>query len=407
MKKITILALIPDGLYTKKVSFLRRLFMKDKLSTKLSILSISIFLMSHLAIAPAIPKLFELYHGQNPNIGLASVESLVTIPAMMITIFVILSNLVVAKIGKKKTIQLGLIFILISGLVSFITTNFTIVLICRLLLGIGIGLYNALSISIISDYYEGETRANMIGFRTATLNIGKALTTFIVGLALLIGVNYTYLVYLLVIPVYFFFTKIVPESDKEILPLKSATVFDKKAILLMLVTFFVGISYIGATIKLPTLLVSHYGYSSFFASNLLSLLAFSGIFVGLVFGQLTKVLSEKTMLVMILLMGIGNFILTLSNHKFVFFLAAFLIGASFVGTMSSVFNYIAKYYSREHINFVTSLAITAGNIGVILTPVILTKLPAAFHMEAFITPFYITSALMFITSLVYLALPKK
>ncbi|MFW3589797.1 MFS transporter, partial [Vagococcus fluvialis] len=119
------------------------------------------------------------------------------------------------------------------------------------------------------------------------------------------------------------------------------------------------------------------------------------------------VLSEKTMLVMILLMGIGNFILTLSNHKFVFFLAAFLIGASFVGTMSSVFNYIAKYYSREHINFVTSLAITAGNIGVILTPVILTKLPAAFHMEAFITPFYITSALMFITSLVYLALPKK
>ncbi len=381
--------------------------MKDKLSTKLSILSISIFLMSHLAIAPAIPKLFELYHGQNPHIGLASVESLVTIPAMMITIFVILSNLVVAKIGKKKTIQLGLIFILISGLVSFITNNFTIVLICRLLLGIGIGLYNALSISIISDYYEGETRANMIGFRTATLNIGKALTTFIVGLALLIGVNYTYLVYLLVIPVYFFFTKIVPESDKEILPLKSATVFDKKAILLMLVTFFVGISYIGATIKLPTLLVSHYGYSSFFASNLLSLLAFSGIFVGLVFGQLTKVLSEKTMLVMILLMGIGNFILTLSNHKFVFFLAAFLIGASFVGTMSSVFNYIAKYYSREHINFVTSLAITAGNIGVILTPVILTKLPAAFHMEAFITPFYITSALMFITSLVYLALPKN
>ncbi|MFZ2186098.1 MAG: MFS transporter [Streptococcus parauberis] len=381
--------------------------MKDKLSTKLSILSISIFLMSHLAIAPAIPKLFQLYHGQNPHIGLASVESLVTIPAMMITIFVILSNLVVAKIGKKKTIQLGLIFILISGLVSFITTNFTIVLICRLLLGIGIGLYNALSISIISDYYEGETRANMIGFRTATLNIGKALTTFIVGLALLIGVNYTYLVYLLVIPVYFFFTKIVPESDKEILPLKSATVFDKKAILLMLVTFFVGISYIGATIKLPTLLVSHYGYSSFFASNLLSLLAFSGIFVGLVFGQLTKVLSEKTMLVMILLMGIGNFILTLSNHKFVFFLAAFLIGASFVGTMSSVFNYIAKYYSSEHINFVTSLAITAGNIGVILTPVILTKLPAAFHMEAFITPFYITSALMFITSLVYLALPKK
>ncbi|KHD45182.1 MFS transporter [Streptococcus hongkongensis] len=381
--------------------------MKDKLSTKLAILSISIFLMSHLAIAPAIPKLFELYHGENPSIGLASVESLVTIPAMMITIFVILSNFVVAKIGKKKTIQLGLILILVSGLVSFMTKNFTIVLICRLILGIGIGLYNALSISILSDYYEGETRANMIGFRTATLNIGKALTTFVVGLALLIGVNYTYLVYLLVIPVYFFFTKFVPKSDKEIVQIKSASIFDKKAALLMLVTFFIGISYIGATIKIPTLLVNHFGYSSFFASNLLTLLAFSGIFVGLIFGQLTKVLAEKTMLIMVILMGLGNFMMTLSNSKILFFLAAFLIGASFVGTMSSVFNYIAKYYDRQHINFVTSLAITAGNIGVILTPLILTKLPAALHLELFITPFYIASVLMAVTCLVYLALPKK
>lgn len=78
--------------------------------------------MSHLAIAPAIPKLYALYHGQNPHIGLASVESLVTIPAMMITIFVMLSHLVVATLGKK-TIQLGLVLILISGLVSFSPSN--------------------------------------------------------------------------------------------------------------------------------------------------------------------------------------------------------------------------------------------------------------------------------------------
>lgn len=83
--------------------------MKDKLSTRLALLSISLFLMSHLAIAPAIPKLYSLYHSKNPAIGLASVESLVTIPAMMITIFVVLSNVIVAKLGKKRTIELGLI----------------------------------------------------------------------------------------------------------------------------------------------------------------------------------------------------------------------------------------------------------------------------------------------------------
>lgn len=82
--------------------------MKTKLPTKLAMLSISLFLMSHLAIAPAIPKLYALYHGQNPHIGLASVESLVTIPAMMITIFVMLSHLVVATLGKKKNDPTGI-----------------------------------------------------------------------------------------------------------------------------------------------------------------------------------------------------------------------------------------------------------------------------------------------------------
>ncbi|VTS20460.1 major facilitator superfamily protein [Streptococcus porcinus] len=380
--------------------------MPKKLSTKWAILSISLFLMSHLAIAPAIPKLYQLYHQSNPHIGLASVETLVTIPAMMITIFVILSNFVVAKIGKKNTIKLGLILILLSGLGSFLTRQFVIVLICRLLLGIGIGLYNSLSISIISDFYEGDERANMIGFRTATLNIGKALTTFIVGLALLIGVNYTYLIYLLVIPVYFFFNAKVPELENELVSVRAARLFNRQIAVLMLITFLVGIAYIGATVKIPTLLVTKYHYSSFFASNMLTLLAFSGIFSGFLFGQLAKVLQEKTLLVMLSMMAAGNLIFTFGNLPILFFIAAFLIGASFVGTMSSVFYFIAKHFGKEHNHFITSLAITAGNIGVILTPIILTKLPSALHLEAFVTPFAISVGLMVVSLLLYPLLKK-
>ncbi|MFL4359296.1 MFS transporter [Streptococcus uberis] len=380
--------------------------MNNPIVKKLSLLSISLFLMSHLAIAPAIPKLFKYYHTHNPHIGLASVESLVTLPAMMITLFVIVSNLVVAKLGQKKTVQLGLILILLSALVSFFAKSFPLAMIGRLILGIGIGLYNSLSISIISDYYEGEERASMIGFRTATLNIGKALTTFMVGLALMIGVNYTYLVYLLVIPVFFLFTRFIPSKDHDVLPIKSASIFNKSVLLLMLITFFVGISYIGATIKIPTLLVNKYGYSSFFASNVLTILAFSGIFIGLIFGQLTKIFKVKTMLLMILLMGLGNLLFTFSNHTVIFYIAAILIGSSFVGTMSSVFYYIANHFEKEHNHFVTSLAITAGNIGVIMTPLVLTKLPAQFRLESFVTPFYITAILMVIAIVVYALLEK-
>ncbi|MBF0713679.1 MFS transporter [Gemella sp. GH3] len=381
--------------------------MPQQKNLKIAILSISIFLMSHLAIAPAIPKLYELYHNNNEKLGLASVESLVTIPALMITIFVVLSNFIVATIGKKYTTLIGLSLIFVSGIVSFFSANFTIVFICRLLLGIGIGLYNSISISIISDYYYGYERDNMIGYRTAFLNIGKALTTFISGYAIIFGPNYAFLVYLLVIPVFFMFNNYVPNKKEEAKTFKNNFIFNKKNILTMLATFLVGISYIGVTIKIPTLLVTKHGLATTTSSNLLTILALSGILSGFLFGKFIKYFGDKTLLIMISFMIFGNFIFTITTNIIVLFIASTLIGASFVGTMSYIFYYISKNFRKEHINFSISMALTAGNIGVILTPLILTKLLERLSLELFVTPFYITSALSLCNIIIYYFLVKE
>ena len=47
---------------------------------------------------------------------------------------------------------------------------------------------------MISDFFDEDTRGTMIGMRTAFLNIGKALTTFISGYLIVYGVQYTFLV---------------------------------------------------------------------------------------------------------------------------------------------------------------------------------------------------------------------
>lgn len=368
--------------------------MKNKAMMRFSLLVISIFLMSHLAIAPAIPKLYDYYHAKNASLGLASVESLVTVPAMMITITVLLSNLVVSWLGSKRTVLLGLALIGIFGVLPTFLTSFPLILICRLLLGVGIGLYNSLSISLISDFYEGEMRAQMIGLRTAFLNIGKALTTFIAGYALLIGVNYTFLVYLLAFPVFIFFYLNIPESSQSQVRVKDAIVWNHQVGFIVAITFLVGISYIGATIKIPSLLVTHYGFSTTLSSQLLTILAFSGIITGCFFGPILKKLGDRTLFVVLIAMGLGNLLFTLGFHLPLFILASILVGMSFVGIMSFNFYYISKKFSKEQVHFVTSLAITGGNIGVVLTPLFLTKLLEHFQIETFITPFYISSCLM-------------
>ncbi|MGT2715351.1 MFS transporter [Streptococcus respiraculi] len=382
--------------------------MKNNAMMRFSLLVISIFLMSHLAIAPAIPKLYDYYHAKNASLGLASVESLVTVPAVMITITVLLSNLVVSWLGTKKTVLLGLGLIGLFGTLPTFLTSFPLIFLCRLLLGVGIGLYNSLSISLISDFYEGEVRARMIGLRTAFLNIGKALTTFVAGYALLIGVNYTFLVYVLAFPVLILFYLNVPESKENQVAVKDALTWNYQVGLVVALTFLVGISYIGATIKIPSLLVTQYGFSTTLSSQLLTILAFSGIITGCFFGPIVKKLGDATLFAVLVAMGLGNFLFTLPFHLPLFILASILVGMSFVGIMSFNFYYISKQFPKEQVHFVISLAITGGNIGVVLTPVLLTKLLEKFQIETFITPFYISSCLMaFACVLAYLLLKIK
>ena len=373
--------------------------MKLNLTAKFSLLSISILLMSHLAISPVIPSLYNFYNSQNSNIGLASVESLATIPAMMITIFVLLSNVVIKFLGKKNTVLLGLIIIFIFGLVPVFTSNFKLVLISRLFLGAGIGLFNSLSISLISDFFDDSTRGAMIGLRTAFLNIGKALTTFISGYLVILGVQYTFLVYALALPIFILFLFFVPNSE-NIYNKKVSVKFHKETIYLTMLTFFIGVSYMGATIKIPTLLIEKYFYHPATATNLLTILAISGIFSGVLFGFLVKRAKNLTLTIMLSFMTLGSMIFAFSNNIVLFILGAILIGISFVGAMSFNFFYISNKLENKFINFSTSIMLVGGNIGVILTPVILTKLPEALDLEKFITPFYISTLIMLICTII-------
>ena len=373
--------------------------MKLNSFAKFSLLSISILLMSHLAISPVIPNLYTLYHGSNPNIGLASVESLATIPAMMITIFVLLSNGVIKFIGKKNTVLLGLLLIFVFGIVPAFTTNFKLVLISRLFLGAGIGLFNSLSISMISDFFDEDQRGTMIGLRTAFLNIGKALTTFISGYLLIYGIQYTFLVYALALPIFIIFLLFVPNTE-NVNNKKVSIKFHKETIVLTLLTFLVGISYMGATIKIPTLLAEKYHYQPDVARNLLTILALSGILSGVIFGILVKKFKNLTLPIMLSFMTIGSVLFTLTNSIIIFYIAAIFIGISFVGTMSFNFFYISNKLDNKFINFATSVILVGGNIGVILTPVVLTKIPEALHLEKYTIPFFITTTLMLISTLV-------
>lgn len=149
---------------------------KNKIWFKTALLSISLVLTSASAISAIIPMMLN----QLPGVSSSLIESIVTIPSFSMMLFVLLSTRSLPA-WVKNTILLGLLLVVIGGILPMLTTNITWILVLRLVLGAGLGMFNSLAVSLISDFFEGDERAQLIGFQSAVQGLGSSLATFVAG----------------------------------------------------------------------------------------------------------------------------------------------------------------------------------------------------------------------------------
>src|SRR5574339_510861 len=117
---------------------------KNSLLFKASLLSISLIIAS----GPTISSLLPLMHASFPGKSTSSIELIATVQNFGILLFVLLSNFIIKVIGKKNTVILGLCIALIAGWMPVFSSDCAVVVFSRFMFGAGIGLYNALAISL-------------------------------------------------------------------------------------------------------------------------------------------------------------------------------------------------------------------------------------------------------------------
>ena len=118
---------------------------KNSLVTKLAFLSVSFMVTSAYAIQGSLPQL-------KAALGISQTQSeyLVTTPSFAVMIFVVLSPLLQQwfNISDKKIIMAGVTIVGLAGIVPMFANDYTAILISRLVLGAGFGLYNSQAISV-------------------------------------------------------------------------------------------------------------------------------------------------------------------------------------------------------------------------------------------------------------------
>ena len=259
------------------------------LKTTISILSLSTVSGITTVITGILTQLKQSF----PTVPTTIIEWIVTIANFSALLTLMFNSSLVKKFGVRKIVISGLILSSIMGIIPVFTSNLWLIMLSRIFLGLGIGLFSPHAISLIAHTYHGELRARLLGYQTGFSALGNAVLLGLAGL--LIGLNWhavfwLHIILLIVALLIYFF---VPEPNNEIDEIKTEIVkLPRRQWKMIFLTFVTYLLIWGIQLKLPSYFESRNFGNAQILNLTLSAMNIGGLIAGLTFGYLHKYLHR-------------------------------------------------------------------------------------------------------------------
>ena len=369
------------------------------------ILSISLMLTSSQAINGIIPQMKQSF-----GISQSQSEFLGTVPSVTVIIFILLSSYFAKRVGMKKTIILGLLLAGVGGILPAFMANFQIVLISRVILGAGLGLYNSLAVTYISSLYSGDTRATLLGIRNSMEALGQTILIFLAGLLVNITWTASFLVYAVAFPIAFLFAMKVPEIRNEQNDISKNDVKEKMnpiVFVLVLFAILLVMNSIAISVRFASIATEIKG-GEFNASNYLALMPILGILAGFIFGPVNKWIGKGILYLGIIFYIVSNLLIATSNGNMTFLLMGLFLSSITVSwCFPFIFSNLDKVTTKNTINFATSLIFIGCNIGNFIAPIVMELAQLLTESTHLTAPFYVFAGIFMLVLFVTFFMTKR
>ena len=386
------------------------------LNVQLAVLAVSLLLTSSNIINGILPQIRDGLHVSN-----AAAELLSTTPSLTALITLLLSPALARFLGLKNVIGLGVALVGISGVVPMFVNDYTVILISRIVLGLGLGLYNSLAVAIIQVMWAGDTRSTLLGIRGAFENIGQMILTALVGvLASSFGWQGSFSAYILAFAALAWFWVVVPDvkladNDDEEAD-GSGDVFAEKSnvvILTLFVLFAAGylVAMQSGFVRWAAVTQEALG-ADFNTSTIMSIGVAAGIVSGFGFGALNKFLGDmNTLYLGIFIEALGCFFLYFANGSYALLVASiicFYLPGPILGPW--LFNQLPKYAKKSQQAFWSTAIMIGFHVGIFVAPLAMTAIEAVSgskDLAVSFLPFGIALLLIIVGVFAYTHMPHK
>lgn len=246
--------------------------------------------MGVASLTPALPKISEALNLNKTQIGL--LISAFTFPGIFLAP---LAGVVADRRGRKFVLVPSLFIFSIAGFAIFFVNNFYMILILRVIQGIGAAPLGSLNTTLVGDFFKGKDRPAAMGYNASVLSMFTASYPLIGGALAGIAWFYPFVLPLLAIPVGLFVAygidepQIEKSSDlKEYFKAIAKSNRQKEVIAIFLLGILTFIILYGAFLTyIPFLLKSQFDFDAPKIGILLSISSLTTALISTQMGKLT------------------------------------------------------------------------------------------------------------------------
>ena len=382
-----------------------------KILEKMSLLGLSLLLISAFSISTALPPMLDYY---SPTYNASQVELLVSVPSFSVVAMLLLNPFVDKWLNDRQLIMTGLILLSSAGIFPFFVQWYPLVLLSRLVFGMGIGFINAKAISIISQRYQGKERIQMLGIRGSVELIGGASCSLLVGQLLKIHWTLAFLIYgfgFIILAMYLLFVPPMEQIEKKEIQ-KSKQGLNKKDFAMILgmalLSGFVICINSSISLRVPLFQVDGKTIVGGESALVLSLEQGIGIAAGLSFASLLAHIKNRLLPMALLFLSICLFGIALANNLLTLILFSVGVGFFYSIILTFIFHRLSECIARNLLNKATAYVLLGCNLGSAVSPYVLKLLALVSSSFSWIFLAYaIVSFLLFLGFLLNSRMVKK
>lgn len=382
--------------------------MNNKVSNglKLTLLFSSMMtIMANAVIAPALPLITKSFE-HIANVAILS-KMIMSIPSLTIAFTAPIMGRLSDKYGRKKILIASLLIYALAGTTGFYLENIFLILVFRLIFGIGIaGIMTSIT-ALIGDIFNGHEQSKFLGLQGTFMALGGIIFISSSGFLAEISWHYSFLIYLFSIPITILAVFKVKEPIKERLEQNKPKYvignneFSQKTAWLIYISGFIAtLLFYLMPIQISFLLIKMDGISYSNIGIMMSVGTVAQAILSSFYGKIKSKLNFPTIFaICFFFLAVGYSMLSYSTEIWQSVIALFISGMGVSWIMPNTNQWMLSLAPVEQRGKLLGNVSTAIYLGMFFSPIFIQPFTAAYGIRG---SFFSASMMLFALLGIYL-----